>query len=43
MKIRATVYIDKELWKKFQKKAIDEDKSASELFEELVKKKLGEK
>jgi predicted CopG family antitoxin len=40
-KERTTVWIDKDLWKKFKKHAIDEDKSASELLEELVRKKVG--
>lgn len=43
MKVRATFHIEKELLKKFKQKAIQEEKSYSELLEELIKKKLGEK
>ena len=43
MKIRATFLIDKELLKKFRFKALEEDKSYSELLEELIRKKVGEK
>ena len=40
-KERTTIYIHPELWKKLKKHAIDENKSASELIEELVRKKVG--
>ncbi|MEM5805207.1 MAG: ribbon-helix-helix protein, CopG family [Candidatus Aenigmatarchaeota archaeon] len=43
MKVRATFLIDKDLLKKFKTKAISEEKSYSELLEELIKKKLNEK
>jgi hypothetical protein len=42
MKVRATFHIYKELLKKFKQKAIQEEKSYSELLE-LIKKKLQEK
>ena len=40
---RTTILIDKDLWKKFRKKALNEGKSASGLLEDMIKKKLGEK
>ena len=39
---RTTILVDKELWKRFKIKAIEEGKSASSLLEELITKKLGE-
>jgi predicted CopG family antitoxin len=43
MKIRKTIVVDKELWKKIKIQAAKEEKTISELFEEMIKKKLGEK
>ncbi|MEM5805560.1 MAG: hypothetical protein QW818_03015 [Candidatus Aenigmatarchaeota archaeon] len=43
MKVRATFLVDKDLLKKFKTRAINEEKSYSELLEELIKKKLNEK
>jgi predicted CopG family antitoxin len=40
---RTTILIDKELWKRFRVKCLEEGKSASSVLEELIKKKLGEK
>jgi predicted CopG family antitoxin len=40
---RTTILIDKDLWKKFRIKSLNEGKSASGLLEEMIKKKLGEK
>jgi metal-responsive CopG/Arc/MetJ family transcriptional regulator len=42
-KVRLTLSIDENLVKKFKHKAIDEGKTVSQLVEELMKKKLGEK
>lgn len=39
---RTTILVDRELWKKFKIRAIEESKSASGLLEELIKKKIGE-
>jgi hypothetical protein len=39
---RTTILVDKELWKRFKIKAIQEGKSASSLLEELIKKALAE-
>jgi len=41
MKERVTFFLEKELVKKFKQRAIEEEKSFSELVEELMKKKLG--
>jgi predicted CopG family antitoxin len=43
MKERVTFFLEKELVKKFKQRAIAEEKSFSELVEELMKKKLGGK
>lgn len=40
---RTTILIDKDLWKKFRIKALNEGKSASRLLEEMIKKRVGEK
>ncbi|MBI2084121.1 MAG: hypothetical protein HYT70_00705 [Candidatus Aenigmarchaeota archaeon] len=40
---RTTILIDREVWKKFKIKAIEEETSASSLLEELIKKKIKEK
>ncbi len=40
---RTTILIDSELWKRFRIKAMNENKSASELLVEMIKKKLDEK
>ena len=40
---RTTILVDRELWKRFRMKSIEEGKSASRLLEEIIKKKLGEK
>ncbi|MEM7819712.1 MAG: ribbon-helix-helix protein, CopG family [Candidatus Aenigmatarchaeota archaeon] len=40
MKRRVTIVLDDELWKEFKIRAIKEDKSYSELIEELMKNKL---
>jgi predicted CopG family antitoxin len=40
---RTTILIDGELWKRFRIKAMNENKSASELLVEMIKKKLDEK
>jgi len=40
MKERVTFYLEKELVKKFKQQAIQEEKSFSELIEELMKRKL---
>jgi hypothetical protein len=40
---RTTILVDKELWKKFRIKAMEESKSASRLLEEMIKKRLGER
>jgi len=37
---RTTILIDKDLWKKFRIRAMEEGKSASKLLEEVIKKKL---
>jgi Ribbon-helix-helix protein, copG family len=39
---RTTILVDKELWKRFKIKAIEEGKSASALLEELIRKALAE-
>ena len=39
---RTTILVDKELWKRFKIKAIEEGKSASSLLEELIRKNLTE-
>jgi hypothetical protein len=39
---RTTILVDKELWKRFKIKAIEESKSASALLEELIKGALAE-
>lgn len=39
---RTTILVDKELWKRFKIKAIEEGKSASALLEELIKDALTE-
>jgi len=41
VKERTTIYIRRNLWKKLRKLALDEEKSASEIVEELIEKKLG--
>jgi len=40
---RTTILVDKDLWRRFRIKAMEEGKSASRLLEELIKKKLGER
>ena len=40
MKSRTTVFIEEELWKKLRTRAIEEDKSASKLLEEIIKKAI---
>ena len=40
MKERVTFYLEKELVKKFKQQAIQEEKSFSELIEQLMKRKL---
>ena len=42
-KIRTTVYLDKGILKKLKMKAIEEEKSVSEMLEELAEKKIGGK
>ena len=42
-KTRVSIFIDKALWIKFRKRALDEGKSASSLIEELIKEKLKSK
>jgi hypothetical protein len=37
---RTTILIDRELWKKFKIKAIEENKTYSQLLEEVIKQKL---
>jgi hypothetical protein len=39
---RTTILVEKELWKRFKIKAIEEGKSASALLEELIKGALAE-
>ena len=38
---RTTILIDKDIWKRFKIRAIEKNKSASGLLEELIKKELG--
>lgn len=40
VKVRKTIVVDKELWKKIKIKAAEEEKTISELFEEMIKEKL---
>ena len=39
---RTTILVDKDLWKRFKIKAIEDGKSASSLIEELIRKALAE-
>ncbi|MDG6921104.1 MAG: hypothetical protein JRN59_06215 [Nitrososphaerota archaeon] len=39
---RTTILVDKELWKRFKIKAIEQGKSASSLLEELIKSAVAE-
>jgi hypothetical protein len=39
---RTTILVDKELWKRFKIKAIEQGKSASSLLEELIKTAVAE-
>ncbi len=38
--VRTTILVDKDLWKRFKIRAIEEGKSASELLENLVEAHL---
>jgi hypothetical protein len=40
---RTTILVDKELWKRFKIRAIEEGKSASGLLEDLIKEALRQK
>jgi predicted CopG family antitoxin len=40
---RTTILIDRDLWKKFRIRAMQENKSASELLVELIKNELKDK
>ena len=40
VKVKVTILLDKDLWIKFRKKALDEGKSASQLIEEMIKRFL---
>ena len=42
-KARTTIYFDKEVLKKLKMKAVEEEKSVSEILEEMARKKVGEK
>lgn len=42
-KIRTTLYIDPGVWKMIRQRALDEGRSASQIIEELLRKKLGDK
>ena len=39
---RTKILVDKDLWKRFKIKAIEEGKSASSLLEDLIRKALAE-
>jgi hypothetical protein len=43
MKIHVTFVCDDELWAELRKRAIDERKTASELLEEMITKRIGNK
>ena len=38
-----TIYFDSGLWMKLRRYALDHNKSASQIIEDLVRKKIGEK
>ncbi len=40
--VRTTILVDRELWKRFKIRAIEEGRSASALLEELIEAKLKE-
>jgi len=40
---RTTILIEKELWKRFRIRAMEEGKSASQMLEDIIRKKLSEK
>ncbi len=40
---RTTILIDRELWKKFRIKAMNRNKSASQLLEEMIKEEVNKK
>ncbi|MGL5646997.1 MAG: ribbon-helix-helix protein, CopG family [Clostridium sp.] len=39
-KTRVNIYIDKNLWKMFKHKAVDDEKSMSSIVEDLIKEYL---